>query len=142
MKPLILAIMVLGVLLSACAVSTSSTARYEHFGKSIDYGNQAATIQNKLPDYKVIAKEDMKAIVDLQRQSLIEAKLVDIDQLNGDYKEFGTHYRDEFIKGLELFLDAYDTIDSSKNVEALMLLDRWEGWYRQNIDGIRRAVQR
>lgn len=133
--------LLLAILISACAPATSLTPQYQHFSKSIDYKNQATRILNKDQSPGVISKEDMLAVVDLTRQALAEAKLVDIDQLNRDYKDFGTHYRDEFIRGLKLFLDGYDSLDNKKNLEGQVLDDQWGTWYRQNADGIRRNVR-
>jgi len=69
---------------------------------------------------------------------LYEAKQVDITQLDKVVNEFGAHYRDEFNKGLELFITGAETNDSKKFLIGQLLLERkWGTWYETNFNKIK-----
>lgn len=109
----------------------------KHFNQSIDYANQATQVINVGNPFEEIAQEDIHVMINLNKKALEEAKLVDIDKLNRDYGGFGTHYRDEFIHGLELSIEGFENSDNQKIIESQILLDKWGSWYNQNIEEIK-----
>lgn len=120
--------------------ATPQVTSFQHFNNSIQLSNQAARITLEAQGRR-IPEEDMKRFIDLSRQALAEAKLVDIEQLNRAYPGLGTHYRDEFLNGLALGLEVYDTKDFNKAAESQALTDRWFTWYSQNIEDMRRSTK-
>lgn len=88
---------------------------------------------------ELINPEDMDKIIEFTKKALAEAKLVDIRKLNHRYLDFGNHFRDEFIKSLELFIEGIEKNDNLKILLGQSLQGNWGDWYDQNIEGIRRS---
>ncbi len=126
------------ILLTIVCLIFCSKSNVQHFEQSIRYVNQATRILNSGESYEFINPDDMDAIVELKKKALAEARLVDIDDLNRHYPDFGNHYRDEFIKGLELFIEGFEKNDSAKLLAGQMSDEMWGVWYEENIDAIRR----
>ncbi len=115
----------------------SNKSNVQHFDQSIKYVNQATQILNSGESYELINPDDMEAVVELKKKALTEAKLVDIKDLNRHYPDFGNHYRDEFINGLELYIEGFEKNDTLKRLAGQMLDDKWGVWYEKNVDAIR-----
>lgn len=110
----------------------------EYFSNSIDLANQATRISNSGGAYEEIAENDIKAMAEYYKQALSKAHQVDIKKLNSDYLGFGDHYRDEFIKGVDLFVEGFERSDTEKFLQGQVLLDSWGKWFSNNIDNIRK----
>ena len=108
-----------------------------HFSKAINYKNKATEIINKSAAYKKLSQTDMDKIIGHYKKALTEAKKADTESMNKYYPEFGDHFRSEFMKGLELFIQSYDTVDMKASIESQILLDQWGNWYQANFDGLR-----
>jgi hypothetical protein len=108
-----------------------------HVGKAIDYANKATAIINKGGPYQQISQADMEEIIGYYKKALAEAKEADIESMNKHYPGFGDHFRSEFMKGLELFLQSYEKGDMVASIASQALLDQWGNWYQANIGGIR-----
>jgi hypothetical protein len=131
----IITIVSLIILAISCGSGNSSV---EHFSKSIDLRNQAARIQNAGDAYETVSSDEMETIIELFRKALVEAKLADIKSMNKHYPDFGNHFNDEFIRGLELILEGYDKNEPMKHLEGQILEEKWGTWYENNFDAIRR----
>jgi len=116
-----------------------SKSTIKHFNQSIEYNNQATRIMNMGGSGELINPEDMDKIIKFTKKALAEAKLVDIRKLNHRYLDFGNHFRDEFIKGLELYIEGIEKNDNLKMLLGQSLQGNWGDWYDQNIEGIRRS---
>lgn len=114
-------------------------ANISHSGKAIRYANEATKILNKGSAYEIIDPKVMDSVIDLEKKAIAEARLVDISALNRIYPGWGDHFEKEFMKGLTLFVEGYETIDNRKSLEGQVLLDAWGRWYNRNIEGIRKA---
>jgi len=110
----------------------------ERLSNSIDLANQATIIANKAGASGKTTEDDIRAMVNYYKQALEEAHQVDIEKLNRDYAGFGDHYRDEFIRGIELFIEGFEQSDPEKFLAGQILLNRWEVWFYNNIDEIRK----
>jgi len=110
-----------------------------HLIKSIDYSNDAAKLSNRGKPFEPVDEAEVKRFIDLKRKALEEAKLVNIEGLNRDHPNFGNHYRDEFVRGLQLLIEGYEKQDNNKIFEASILLDRWGDWYTANLENIRKC---
>ena len=96
----------------SCSEYTKSTVQY--FVQSIEYNNQATRIMNMGGSYELVNPEHMDKIIEFKKRALKEAKLVKIGKLNHRYPDFGNHFRDEFMKGLELFIEGVESNDNLK----------------------------
>lgn len=108
-----------------------------HLIASLNYANEANKIINKGDAFTLVDTEEMEQIIDLHKKAIEEAVLVDINQLNNRLNNFGNHYRDEFIKGLELIVEGYEKHDNRKYMDGSLLLYKWGEWYTVNIDNIK-----
>lgn len=124
------------IILASSCIKDKSTIK--HFNKSINYANQSTRIINIGGSFELISQEDMEKIVEFRKKALEEARLVDIEKLNHHYLDLGNHYRDEFIKGLELFIEGFEKHDTIKLLSGQMLDEKFEVWLEQNIDDIRK----
>lgn len=109
----------------------------EYFSSSINYHNEATKISNSPEGGKNMTQEDVVKMIENDKLALQQAKLVDISQLNAQYSGFGDHYRDEFIKGLDLFIGGVNDLDNKKSMQGQILLGQWGDWYNNNFDKIR-----
>ena len=130
-------LVILGYLFIVFLISCSKS-NVQHFSQSIDYCNQATRILNAGGSYEFINPNDMETIVDFKKKALEEARLVDIEDLNLHYPDFGNHYRDGFIKGLELFIEGFEKNDNLKIIAGQLLDEKWGEWYEKNVDSIKR----
>ena len=110
----------------------------QHFSQSIVYSNQATQLINMGESFELISPEQMDEIVEYKRKAFKEARLVEIEDLNRHYPDFGNHYRDELIKGLELFIEGFENNDNLKILAGQMLDEKWGVWYEDNIEAIKR----
>ncbi len=127
------------VLLNGGCISTGTNSKenIQHFSKSIDYSNKSTRISNTGNPHEQMEHEYMQEIVDYKKQAHEEAKQVDIDQLNRAYDGFGYHYNNEFIKGLDSYIEGFEESDDEKLRKGQELLDKWSDWYDVNVDKIR-----
>lgn len=126
----IIILTILLILLSGCNLLGNSNIK--HFNKSIDYANQATLILNQTGQF------DSEVMIPLKKKAVKEAKQVDVEKFNKDYEGLGSHYKNEFIKGLELFIEGIETQDNLKSLQGQKLLDKWGDWYLNNIDEIKK----
>jgi hypothetical protein len=106
----------------------------KHYIKSIDYVNESTDIQNS----RRTDQASMNMILNLLNNAFVESKSVDINLLNIHYKNLGNHYKNEFIKGLELVIMGYQESDSIKVINGYILLNNWGNWYTENFDKIKK----
>jgi len=114
-----------------------SSGLSSHLINSLNYENEATKIINKGDAFNIVDPEEMDQIIGLHKKAIKEAKLVDINQLNNRLNNFGTHYRDEFVKGLELIVEGYEKHDNRKYMAGSLLRYKWGEWYKANIDNIK-----
>lgn len=135
-KSIIIVVFISLIILASSCTKDKSTI--QHFNKSINYANQSTRIINIGGSFELIGQEDIEKIVEFRKKALEEARLVDIEKLNRHYPDLGNHYRDEFIKGLELFIEGFEKHDTIKLLAGQMLDEKFEVWLEQNIDAIRK----
>lgn len=138
MKNLLFIIGVIILIIVGFYFFKSGNSTVQHLANSINYANQATQIINTGNPFEQVDQADIQTVLEFNKKALEEAKLVDIENLNRDYKDFGNHYRDEFIRGLELFIDGFEISDNQKILEGQILLDKWGTWYSQNIEEIKK----
>lgn len=115
----------------------NSSSLSNHLINSFNYANEANKIINKGEAFTTVEPEEMDQIIDLHKKAIEEAKLVDINELNDRLNNFGNHYRDKFIKGLELIVEGYEKHDNRKYTDGSLLLYKWGEWYTANLDNIK-----
>jgi hypothetical protein len=108
-----------------------------HINKAIDYVNKAATTIDKIEDPYQTTRADREEVIGYYKKALAEAKKADIESMNHHYTGFGDHFRDEFIKGLELFIQGYEKHDEMTFDASQALLRKWKNWYQANMEGFR-----
>lgn len=110
----------------------------KHFSNSMDLANKATGVSNAGGAFEQISEDDIEQMIEYYKQALEEAQQVDVAKLNRDYTNFGDHYRDEFMKGMELFVEGLGQSDQEMSLNGQVLLDRWGTWFSDNIDEIRK----
>ena len=119
-------------------VFQESYGSISHLNKAIDYLSKSTEIINKSAHYQSIAPADeRKEVIGCYKKALTEAKKVDIESTNQTYPGFGDHFRSEFIKGLELFIQSVETGDEMTFDASMALLSKWKNWYQANMEGFR-----
>ncbi len=107
----------------------------KHIFKSIIISNQAYEIlKNSAVHHKRIGEEDINKMVSLWEKAIKEAEKVDVDNMNKYIPEFSKHYKEEFIKGLNLLVDGFKNSNNVKKLQGAFLLDRWGIWNNKNRD--------
>lgn len=114
-----------------CFFDKSHEDNIAHFQRSFYYASQVVKIANNINSFE---QGNPNEIVELMEKALAEAKLVDIDELNEVYDGFGTHYRDEYIKGIKICIEGCKEVDLKKLMKSQLLLSVWQDWYLENIE--------
>ena len=76
--------------------------------------------------------DDTENIIKHFHNGLRHAALVNIDEINRQVPGFKTHYQDEFIAGMTLLAQGYDTDELSKKIQGGLLMDKWGKWSNEN----------
>lgn len=96
------------------STSTISESAASHLKKAIDYSNLATEINNRGKPYQRMPQQDLDKVIEYYKKSIEEAKQADIASMNRYFPGFGDHFQQEFIKGTELFLQGYESIDNRR----------------------------
>jgi len=123
------------------AFSHKPESNLSHFINSINYSNEAAKLNDQGKLFSSVSESEMKGFIDLKRKALEEGKLVDIEKLNNDHPNFGNHFRDEYLKGLQLLIDGFDKHQDQDFIQVQILLDKWGDWYIANLDNIKNGIK-
>jgi hypothetical protein len=110
----------------------------QKFLQALGYSNQAAYLLTQRPG--LYSNPDLDKIVSLRKMALEAAKAVDIEVLDSIVAGFGTHFRDDFIRGVALFLEAVQSSSDELLGRSRQALNRWTGWYDANRERIEVAV--
>lgn len=140
MKIKLVLCLILGVfIISGCSSKNVNSENIKLFSESIDLSNSATIILNKIGDEnRQLTAEEYLQVLKHQKDSLSKAVLVDIERLNKDYKDFGNQYKNNFINGLELMIAGWEERDNDKLMQGQILDDKWENWYTDNINNIKK----
>jgi len=113
-----------------------------NFYKSLENSQNATKIINQGEPYKIIPEENMDKILSYYEKALMYANKVDINKLNNIYNGLGKHFKNEFIKGISLKLEADKNADIPKSIKGSKLLNEWDNWYIDNMEEINRAFRK
>jgi hypothetical protein len=141
MKNTLLVIVVL--LVGGCGESSAFTQdekkNIRHFELSLEHGEKATKETNRA-DINIKSIEErgshILAILKHKKNALSEAKLVRDELLDKLNPELRVNFRDKYQRSLELFLEAFESGDSSKSIKSSLLHDAWVDWINENIDAI------
>jgi len=109
----------------------------KHLINSINYANSTAELDNQRESFSIIENNEMKKSIEFYKKAFEEGKLVNIDMLNKDHPNFGNHFRDDYLKGLQLLIDGYEKKIDRAYLQGQILLEKWGTWYSANFDNIR-----
>ena len=106
--------------------------------QALGYSNQAAYLATQQPG--LYSNPELEKIITLRRMALETAKSVDVEILESIVAGLGTHFRDDFIRGVSLFLDAVQSRSDELLGRSREALNRWADWYDANRERIEVAV--
>lgn len=115
-------------------LSKKSDPSAGHFVKALRHINKANRISNEAG--KNPSKQDIENILTESNEALDEAKKTDIISMNNHIDGFGTHFRDEFIAGLDKFIVGINTSNNEESLEGQSLLEKWGVWFDENREKI------
>ena len=127
------------ILIPIYVFSNTSTSKIDHFKNSIHYSSEGTKILNEGGTSENIDPQIIEKIISFKRQALSEARQVDINSLNDRLDGFGDHYNNEFIIGLQYLIEGFEKNDQEKFLNGQILLDKWDTWYSDNIDKIKKG---
>lgn len=105
----------------------------DHFFKSLEADAYAIRILSSLEaGVGSITDKDFKLIRMYRTTALEEARLVSDIVLDKAHSSLKKHWRDEYQRGLALFLQSYGTSDYSSQLESQILLDSFTDWFNSN----------
>lgn len=81
---------------------------------------------------KKIEDQEREKLISHCRDALQEAGMVNIVEIERQVPGFRSHYKDEFMKGMESLIEGYGNSDFSKKFKGGLLLDKWAIWNRKN----------
>ena len=106
----------------------------DHLFKSIMISNQAYEIFKNHPRHKRLSDEDTYKLISLWEKAVEEADKVDTNNINSYIPGFSKHYKEQFIKGLQLLIYGFKNSDNSKKLMGAFLMDSWAIWNNKNRD--------
>lgn len=77
----------------------------------------------------------------LRQMAVEQAKLLNVQELNGLYQGFGSAVKDLFIKGNELFLDGLTSQNPAKIDQGQSLLGQWNIWLQKNMKKLQKVLE-
>lgn len=104
---------------------------------SIDFEPEfRSAVDNKLDPE--IGEGIIKKIVQMRKEALNEAKLVNLKHLKKLHKNLPKNYKNKFIKGLEFNLYVWENPgvfdpESSEHQKKIYLLREFGNWYKKNL---------
>lgn len=110
----------------------------QKFLLALGYSNQAGYLATQQPG--LYSNPELEKIIALRRMALETAKSVDIEILDSIVAGFGAHFRDDFISGVALFLEAVQSSSDELLARSREALNRWADWYDVNRERIEAAV--
>jgi len=111
--------------------------RGKHFLDAIENVNRASDIEKSESENGILSGKGADNAYKNYRKALEEAKKVDIAALNRYYPHLGDHFQQEFIRGLDMFLQAIDTSNLLKQLSGQALMDNWGTWYNNHLKEIK-----
>ncbi len=110
----------------------------QKFLQAVVYSNQAGYLATQQTG--LYSNPELEKIITLRRMALETAKSVDIEILDSIVAGFGTHFRDDFIRGVRLFLEAVQSSSDEILWRSREALNRWADWYDAHRECIEAAV--
>ena len=110
--------------------------------ESGSYVVEANQIATRIGMGKRPGEQDLHRMRSLWESALASARSVDPTSLNQVYAGLCDHFRDDFLPGVELRLDALVDPRRGKMAEADRLLLRWDNWYFSRQAGIKLALRK
>lgn len=140
--PRLIILSFVALILSGCATSGSGTKDYTNINTINILDSwadaQASTrIVNAGKAYESINVQEMTQILTLRKSALETAESIPDEYLDGVHLGLRQHFRNEYQKSLQLFIEAHDEGDNSKSITSGILSDRWADWYNLNKNEIR-----
>lgn len=108
----------------------------DKFYRSLELSQKATHLINNDSAYSNMSEEEMKKIIDFEKQALEVSKTFDAKYLDSKYNGLGQHYKNEFVEGLNLFVEGFENQDAEKSVKGQKLKDQWDDWYINNLKKI------
>lgn len=110
----------------------------QKFLQALGYSNQAGYLVTQQPG--LYSNPELEKIITLRRMALETGKSVDIEILDSIVAGFGTHFRDDFVRGVTMFLEAVQSSSDELLERSRVALNRWADWYDDNRERIEAAA--
>jgi hypothetical protein len=127
------------VITSGCSDSREKVA-IGHFLDALQYRGKAVKIINAGEPFSIMTTDDSEEVSRFYELSLSSATKADVDILNSIYPEFGSRFKDDYIGGLKMFLEA--GIDANGALTGQIRMDRFGKWYTDHADIIKIRIPR
>jgi hypothetical protein len=116
-----------------------SKQELEHFNNAIDYIQKAFAKEEEISNKqqgvnKLMAENDFKEINALKHLALEEAYKVNYQALSLLNTELPTHFKQQFIGGLEKYMQGVSTDNFHLLNEGTLLLNQFGDWYRSEMN--------
>ena len=117
------------------AAQLKTHAEIKKFIACIALSNDATRMTNRGGS---LSPEDVRAFIRLHEQILQTGSTIDVGLLNSVYPEFGTHFKNQYLAGVQLILDGFKE-GNGPLMAGQSLIDAWDDWYNSNAEAIRAA---
>ncbi len=121
-----------------------------HFFLSLEADAAAARIINKQRSPGIVSQKDIDRIQQYRKTALHEARLVADIVLDKAHHQLREHWRNEYEKGLQLYIKTIESPDSYETYDHLLfdqmhgqlLLDRFTDWFNDHNQKIKIPMNR
>jgi hypothetical protein len=104
-----------------------------HAIAAIGYCDAARELDRKLGPNGTPTDAEIDQYFGYFKKALDEARQADIESMNNNYKDSGDHFKNEFMKGIELMLEAHQAGDQNKIDVGDNLLKAFSVWWQANV---------
>lgn len=85
----------------------------------------------------LVSEEEETKLIELNLMALEHAAKVSDGVLAKAHPDLPSHYRNEYQRSLELFIEAYAEENNAKSIQYSILHDQWVDWFNANKKDIR-----
>lgn len=120
----------LAILTASGCSSKDEKSDLDRFRDSINYIQSSIALEPSGTPLGSMTIKQFDKIAKFRRLALFEAEAIDPRALARIHDDMPDHFTSEYLPGLRLWLEGYDTDDMSKINQARPLTNAWGDWYR------------
>lgn len=88
----------------------------------------------------IVKQEELGGILNYQKQALEVGRKVSINELDKKHYSLGSNFENKFLKGITLYLEGMETVNTNTALKGQTLMSQWDDWYIANMVQIKKEL--